>query len=315
MAERLVSRVLENLPAINSRSDEFAPELKNRKVNGMPITNCVSHRLTVIEISGIDLELLEAGPRAGLPLVHLHGYTDSCLSFGPLMAALPPDLWQIAVTQRGHGGSAKPVATYNSEVFAADLLALLDHLRLERVIVVGHCMGAFNALRFAIEHPERVSGLVLLNGFATMRSNPLIEELWHGTVAGISDPVDPEFVREFQAGTVERGVPDEFMDMIVSESLRVPATIWQTILASLRKEDLTDHLSRIAAPSLLLWGNRDTLLDRASQESLAAGIQGSRLIEIEGSGHSPHWEEPETVARHIEAFVRKLAISPAQAAA
>ena len=68
-------------------------------------------------------------------------------------------------------------------------------------------------------------------------------------------------------------------------------------------EDLGPELDRIAAPTLLLWGDRDELCDRDSQERLAASIPRAHLSVLSGAGHAPHWEDPSGIAGNVVSFL------------
>src|SRR5262245_45198452 len=98
-------------------------------------------------------------------LVLLPGLSDSWRRWEPVFPHLPTSLRVIAVSQRGHGDSAKPDSGYSIRDYAADLDALLDALHLTRVVVSGHSSAALVARRFALDHRERVAGLVLEGSF------------------------------------------------------------------------------------------------------------------------------------------------------
>jgi pimeloyl-ACP methyl ester carboxylesterase len=101
----------------------------------------------------------------------------------------------------------------------------MDAVGLESAVIVGHSMGSYVAQRFAIDHPARTSGLVLVGAFINCRDNPVVVEFWHSTVSKLSDPVDPDFAREFQVSTLAQPVPQEFLDGVVRESLKLPARV------------------------------------------------------------------------------------------
>jgi non-heme chloroperoxidase len=172
----------------------------------------------------------------------------------------------------------------------------------EPAVVVGHSMGSQVAQHLAIHRPDRVRGLVLIGGFTTLWDNPAIEELWHA-VADLPDPVAPDFVRAFQESTLARPVPAAFLDMVVRESLKLPARIWRAALAGQMAADTGTDLARIAVPTLLLWGDRDAVVPHAMQQALLRGIPGARLKVLPGAGHAPHWEDPVGVAAEIAGLV------------
>lgn len=264
--------------------------------------------------NGLLFSCAEQGDFHGTPVVLLHGYTDSWRSFAPLMTHLPRRFRTVAVSQRGHGDSVKPAKGYALADFAADLEMLLDALGIDRAVVVGHSMGSLVATRFAIDHPDRVAGLGLIGAFTTLKGNPAAEAFWRDAVANLADPVDPALARGFQESTLARPVPPAFLDGVVAESLKAPARVWRAAFRAMLDDDFSAELPRIAAPTLIVWGDRDDFAGRAEQEALKAAIAGAVLKLHPGSGHAPHWEDPERVARQIAAFVdeRAAAQSPSE---
>lgn len=232
----------------------------------------------------------------------LHGFTDSWRSFEPVLPHLPRSVRAIAVTQRGHGDSDRPAAGYRTRDFAGDVAALADALRLGPFVVVGHSMGATNAQRVAIDHPARVRGLVLAASFASYRTNPAAMEFWESAVSRLTDPIDPEFVRDFQVSTLAQPVPADYLDAVVAESLKVPARVWRAAFEGCLEDDCVADLGKIVAPTLVLWGARDAFCRRADQDAPLAAIARSRLEVYEQAGHALHWEEPARVARDVVAF-------------
>ena len=108
--------------------------------------------------NGLSIECVEQVLRGGPSFLMLHGITDTWRSFEPVLPWLPPHWHVISMTQRGHGGSSA-AASYRTRDFAADAAALVATLALPPVLVVGHSMGAVNALRMAIDHPAAVRGV------------------------------------------------------------------------------------------------------------------------------------------------------------
>jgi non-heme chloroperoxidase len=263
--------------------------------------------------SGLALDYVEQGDRSGLPLLLLHGYTDSWRSFQPLLAALPKGLRAIALSQRGHGDSDKPRVRYETSGLAADVVGFMDSLEIEAALIAGHSMGSLVAQRFAIDYPRRTRGLVLLGAFMTLKGNPGAAALWQESVAALEDPVDPGFARQFQQSTLARSVPSDLFETIVEESLKVPAHVWWSALRNLLDTDFSKELTKIAAPTLILWGNKDGFCSWREQEALKAAIAGAGLITYPGTGHAPHWEEPRKAAADIAAFVGNAAALKARA--
>jgi pimeloyl-ACP methyl ester carboxylesterase len=255
--------------------------------------------------TGVRLNYVERGDPRGIPVVLLHGYSDSRRSYDRILPLLPASFRVFAVTHRGHGDSSKPDTGYTPADFAADLAAFLDAVQIDSAVIVGHSMGSSVAQRFAIDHPSRTRALVLEGAFFPSPHNQAVRE-FYDTVRTFTDPIDQKVVREFQQSTLTRPVPVEFFETIVSESLQLPARVWKAALEPYLTTDFSDRLAEIAVPTLLIWGDRDGFTLQAEQEALNRAIGGSRLMTYRGTGHCPHWEEPERYAADVTAFVRAV---------
>jgi pimeloyl-ACP methyl ester carboxylesterase len=258
---------------------------------------------------GVVLRGAQSRGGDGEPLVLLHGYSDSWRSYLPLMRELPPSMRLVALSLRGHGDSSKPTAAYGTEVMARDVARAMDHLGLSRAVVVGHSMGSLVAQRVAQDNAGRVSRLVLIGAFASLKGNPGAEALWRDAISTMTDPVPPAFAREFQSSCLARPVPDEFLSEVVAESLKLPAHVWRSALEAVMNEDRSNLLGRIAAPTTIIWGDRDAFCGKAEQERLARSIPDARLVVYEGTGHAPHWEEPARAAADLVATISVTAAS------
>ena len=255
---------------------------------------------------GLRLPYAEQGDPAGSPVLFVHAIGDSWRSFELVLAQLPSSVHAFAPALRGHGDASRPATGYDPRDFAADLAAFMDALALTKAVVVGGSSGGFVARWLALDHPERVRGLVLLGAPAQLSDKPVVAELWESTVSTLTDPIDPAFVRGFGGGTLYERVPQGFVEAMVQESLKVPAHVWKQTYLGLLEDDSLGVLRRIAAPTLIVWGNQDPLLDRVDQERLAGAIPGALFMAYEGVGHVVYWEEPARVARDVAAFVARF---------
>jgi pimeloyl-ACP methyl ester carboxylesterase len=184
-----------------------------------------------------------------------------------------------------------------------DLQAFMDALGLRTAVIVGHSMGASVAQRFVIDHPDRVTALVLMGAFSNFE-DPGIADFVASSIAPLTDPIAPAFAREWQLSTLAREMAPDHLDTIVAETLKVPARVWREAFAGfLRTPDFTSELTGVSVPALLMWGDRDAYALRPAQDRLLAVIPGARLITYEGNGHAFHWEDPERFATDLTAFV------------
>jgi non-heme chloroperoxidase len=256
--------------------------------------------------TGVTLPYVEQGDPSGVPMILLHGYSDSSRSYELLLPHLPDSIHAYAYTQRGHADAAKPVAGYRVEDYVADVAAFMDAMGIDAAVIVGHSGGSYTAQRFALDHPDRTLGVVLIGSFRAFHDNPGVLEL-REAVAQLSDPVDADFAREFQESCVAQPVPAAFIDAIVAGSRQMPARVWRDYLAGVLEADVPTESGTIGAPTLIVWGDQDAFCPRSDQDALLAAIPRSRLSTYRGTGHCPHWEQPERAAAEIAAFTRSVA--------
>lgn len=203
--------------------------------------------------TGITLQYAERGNSSGVPVIFLHGVTDSWRSFEPILERLPSTIHAFSVSQRGHGGCSKPESGYQYRDMADDLRAFMDGLDLPAAVIVGHSMGSLVAQRFAADHPDRVAGLVLLGAFRTMHRHAELQEFWDTAVSKLTDPIDPGFARAFQVSTIARAIAPELLETYVRESLQVPAHIWGAAFKGfLETPDFSSELRGFNRPALLV---------------------------------------------------------------
>jgi pimeloyl-ACP methyl ester carboxylesterase len=255
--------------------------------------------------NGVSLPYVEQGDPAGIPVVLLHGVTDSWRSFEPVLPYLPSSLHAFTLTQRGHGDADRPTDGYRYEDLAADVAAFLDAVGLAQAVIVGTSMGSSVAQRFAIDYPDRTLGNVLMAAFAGYSHNSAVVE-FAAVVATLTDPIDPSFAREFQESTLARPIPPEWLDTFVQESLKVPARVWRAVFAASLADQTAKDFDRIDSPTLIMWGDQDAFVPKSDQDALLAAIPGSRLLVYPGGGHAIHWEDPALVAADLVAFVEGL---------
>jgi non-heme chloroperoxidase len=273
----------------------------------MSVEESIQFATTPLE-TGLRLHYAEQGDPRGEAIVFLHGYSDSWFSFSRVLPLLSPEYHAFALTQRGHGDSDKPQCCYTPEDFAADVDAFMEALGIEEATLVGASTGALFAQRVALSYPRRVSRLVLVGAQTPANeANEVVLGLQE-EVRALEDPVPPEFVRAFQEGTIHQPVPQEFLDTVVSESLKLPARVWRDYLEGAVlsiDQDYVIELREIDVPTLMLWGERDPLFPREEQERLAAAIPGATLKVYPETGHAVHWDRPEWVVRDLEEFMKE----------
>jgi len=256
--------------------------------------------------SGLTLSYSERGDASGPAVLLLPGPTDSWRSYQPVLDLLPQEIRAISASQRGHGESDKPDTGYGVEDFAADVVPLLDALGIERAVLTGHSGSCLVARRVALDHPDRVAGLILEASPTTLRDDAQLLGFIGSVISKLDDPISPDFARSFVAGTSSENVAPDVVDMLVEELLKVPAHVWKETFAGLLRYDDTAELPLIEAPTLLVWGDADALVSGDMQDHLARLMPDAALLVYPGVGHTPRWEDPVRFSRDLVTFAQRV---------
>ena len=170
---------------------------------------------------------------------------------------------------------------------------------LEAAVIAGQSSGGYTAQRFAVDHPERTLGLVLIGTPRDFRDKPASLKR---TVSELTDPVDPQFVREFAESTITQPMPPVHFDMLIAECCKVPARVWKATFEGLVEAEVPTESGTITAPTLILWGDQDQFCSRSEQE----GMAGAELVTYHGTGHAVACEQPARTAADLAAFARRV---------
>jgi pimeloyl-ACP methyl ester carboxylesterase len=254
--------------------------------------------------TGVRMHVAEQGPATGEPVILLHGYSDSWFSFSRILPLLPDDYRVFALDMRGHGQSSQPARGYAMDDLAADVLAFMDAKGIVRATIVGHSMGGFVAQQMALAAPKRVSRLVIVSSARTVHEFAGIDE-FKQVVESLRDPVPREFAEEFQRSTLQRPVPNAFLEGVIAESQRLPVRVWQGIMQGMLAAQPAVSLGRSGIPALVMWGDKDAWPPRAEQDSLVAMLRTASLKVLRDMAHAPHWEAPDEFARELVGFLRR----------
>jgi pimeloyl-ACP methyl ester carboxylesterase len=261
---------------------------------------------------GETLAYIDMGPRNAVPVVLLHGYTDSARDWAPIAPFLSPRFRLIIPDLRGQGASSKPDCCYTRFDFANDIKLLLERLKLRSAVVVGHSLGSIVAQTFAEEWPGRTRRLILISSTGTY-FGPAQEGAWVATalpaaLAGaekLEDPIDPDsaFMKSWWSESI-RINPPFFSSRERQDAAAIPARVWRAIAQQcLLGVDLHFMLPRITSPTLLIWGGEDTLESPAGRAALRSGIKGAQVVNFPSLGHDLVWQDPRGVARAMTQFI------------
>jgi non-heme chloroperoxidase len=240
----------------------------------------------------------------GTPVVLLHGYLDSHLSFYRLFEALGAKHRLHVPDQRGHGDS-DPATDYSIAGFTADAVAFIESLHLGPVHLGGHSLGGIVAQRVAALRPDLVRSLALVS---TSRhaghSQALLETV--AVLEGLTDPVPEALAREFQGSTTFTPLPEDVFATYLAETRKVKADVWRRALDGLVEEPPLRATPPSDIPGLILWGREDGLFLKPDQDVLRQHFLRADFVEYPETGHAPNWERPTEVATALLEFWQGL---------
>ncbi len=269
--------------------------------------------------TGIRMKYIDTGNPDGEAVVLLHGYTDASRSFQQMMEELTrlnKNLRIIAPDQRGHGESSMPdpVKCRNSpggcftmDLFAADIIDLMDQLKIQQATIVGASMGTIIAQTLALQHADRIKKMILIGTFVNGKNNTTLHDFLLGEMIGknwrsilekrpgFSWPADAYLLTPHELGTEtadflranwvsEVSANDKFIEAVYPETMKTPLGTWIGAITALGEWDNREALKKMITPTLILWGTQDPLLTIDVQEEVksafrsAATLNGTRII-------------------------------------
>jgi non-heme chloroperoxidase len=239
--------------------------------------------------------------RKGPPVVLLHGYLDSHVTFFRLVERLSQEHQLFIPDQRGHGNSdAAP--GYDIAGFTADAIAFIAGLDIAPVHLGGHSLGGIVAQRVAAARPDLVQSLALISTARHAGGNQALQETVP-LLRGLTDPVPDELARAFQGSSCFAPLPEEILARLLDETRKVTADVWRGALAGLLDEPAPrDAVSDI--PTQILWGEDDGIFPAADQERLRRHFPEAGFTAYRQTGHAPNWERPAETAAALLGFWR-----------
>ncbi|WP_432138036.1 MULTISPECIES: alpha/beta fold hydrolase [unclassified Streptomyces] len=252
-----------------------------------------------LDVAGATLAYDDEGPRdgGGLPLVLVHGWTANRHRWDHQLAHFAERRRVVRLDLRGHGESTGAGVRTVDEL-ARDVLALLDHLKIERFVIVGHSMGGMIAQTIALAHPERVDRMVLVNSIGRMAySRPRALLMAASTLAPFKLFVAANIQRAFAPG-----YPRAEIRRYVKESAGTPREVVMTLYGAMRAFDVLDRAGEITAPTLMIHGYHDIQLPPQQMLRMAKAYPDA-TVRVLDAGHELPVEKPAELTAALDAFI------------
>jgi len=272
---------------------------------------------------GVRLNVVETGRLGGRPILFIHGWSQSHVSWTRQLTSAPlgERFRLVALDLRGHGDSEKPVDAYgDSRLWADDVAAVIDALALRKPVLCGWSYGGY-----VVNDYLRVRGGATLGGLNYVSAATdagvatdyrFLGAGWDGIlpVKGSPSPTAYSEGAEDAALVMRRfvrncfakppGVLDELT--LLGVNLSVPPRVRRGLFARRVRND--EILEAIALPTLVTHGEADAIIDVETGKHIASRIAGARLSLYPGVGHLPFWEDAERYNRELAAFVSELPV-------
>lgn len=275
-----------------------------------------------VQVAGVATRVLSAGE--GTPIVFLHGGEESAVDWQWVMPLLAGEFRVVAPDLPAKWGSTIPSESVTSHGFAEFLRHFLDALDLPRVVLAGNSFGGLVAMRFAFAHPDRVQAMILADSAGLgPEINPMV---LFAALPGVGEwsmtqgtTFSSRTMRAWSRAVLQFAEPRRAPEQWLSEQRQLAArpTFLPSWLASLRasvgplgqREVVLDDLARLAAPTLVVWGERDRMIPLSHARRAAKRVPNGRLAIIPNCGHLPHVECPEQFADEVRRFLREVRVA------
>jgi len=265
-------------------------------------------RIGSFQSDGLSINYVEWGPPDGQPLILLHHVNSHARTWDEFARAMSRDFRVIAMDLRGHGDSGWSTSgDYDMEDFAGDVAALVDHLGLERSVVLGGSTGGRVALVFAAQHPERVSALIMED----------VGAVRPGSIAG-------NFARQSSEGDPEFDTLEEWAERLRGQRHRPPDGLYMrlaehgtkrlpngklglkrdpALLGNLVALEHWHYVESLEAPLLLLLGSESTIVGEDQLSIFRRLKPNVEVVTVEEAGHIVVHDQPEEFEEVVRAFL------------
>jgi pimeloyl-ACP methyl ester carboxylesterase len=275
-----------------------------------------------IDVGPDRLSYVELGT-GGVPVLFVHGLGGNWTAWLENLPAVARGRRVIAVDLPGFGGSAPSSDGISIPGYARTLQRFLDRMGLDEVILVGNSLGGWVAADLTLREPERVRALTLVDAAGIV---PTRSERWKSvaamTGAELGAPYAPRFRQHIASRRRLRGIALKYTvakpsalaaDLVYMALPTAPDPGFGPAFTAARRswsEAWCDQLTEISCPTLIVWGERDSLLPVRHAREYARRIRTSELHVIPGAGHLPMLERPREFNRKLLSFLDRIPTSP-----
>lgn len=261
-----------------------------------------------IEANGITISYDDFGHSA-IPVILIHGFPFNKSSWQPQIDFLQMTKRVIAYDIRGFGSSSANDDEVSMDVFADDLIKLMDALKIEKSIVCGLSMGGYIVLNAVNRFPDRFEAIVLCDT-QSISDTSEIKEKRTATIKQIESDGLFDFTENFVGSVLSKtslSSKKQLVNELKSTILSTPVkTITSTLISLAERKEMREHIKNISVPTLVLCGIEDMVTPVDQSSFMIKQIPNSTLHSINGAGHLSNLEQPEIFNKHLGDFVFKI---------
>jgi pimeloyl-ACP methyl ester carboxylesterase len=234
----------------------------------------------------------------GRPIVWIHGFPHASAIFQPQVAI--PGVRHIRADLPGFGASAPPSAAVSMADYSREIIAVLDHLHIEKAIAAGISTGGYILMQMLRDAPQRIEGVILIDTRERADSDQAredrfktIAEIEKNGVAPVVDAMLPKMI-------LNEARRKPFREIMMTAT---PAGMIAALRAMSSRPDSTSTLRALKAPALVIAGDHDPITSVDDARRMAALIKGSKRVVIENAAHASNFDQPDAFNRAVTEFL------------
>lgn len=259
----------------------------------------IKQDIMFIQIDDATIYSVAFGSKDAPAIVGIGGWIGNWELWAETFSILSETWHTIGYDHRGTGATVAPASSITLDRLIDDVFAVLDAHRIERCVLAAESAGALTALGAALKHPDRINGLVLVDGlwfpgpaqpddpFVKNLSTNYVVTLQH-FVAGCLPEPDSEHIKRWGVHILQQATSDSAIALYLMG----------------KGIDLSNDLPRMTLPALIIHGEKDVIVPADSSRRLANLLPNARLVILKDAGHVPTVTFPRDVAREINAFFK-----------
>ena len=250
----------------------------------------------------------------GEPLILIHGFFFDSHMWDSSIDVLAKNYRVYALDLWGFGYSTRQPLDCSYQLFSQQILSFMDQLNIDTAVLVGQSLGGGIAMRLALEHPDRVSQLVLVDAAGLPNLEPITARVF--MLPGVGEyllrlPVDVIRRRMlddfflFDPGAIS---PEQFQTLVRAQKITGSSASALSIMRGRfadRLEASIIRLGKTSVPTLVIWGENDRAISSKTGRRMHALLPGSEFVLLESAGHVPNLEQPDAFNRAVLGFLSR----------